>query len=291
MSYDLFFTARREEANLTVASFAEFFRRRKNYQVSDQQAIYENEDTGVAFIFDFDDAEEGEPGGGATLSLNLNYWRPHVFGLEAETELSVLVRELDLAVGDPQGTMEDGEFNSEAFLRGWNEGNEFAYRSFLSNADFDDPFFTAPAAKIEAAWRWNLNKTALQEQLGEDIFVPTIMWSEKEGIAETLVVWGDGIPQAMPEVDSILIVREELAPKKFLRRKQDTSMATWAEVEPLIAEFPIESAALPYRALRYEEPPPHIVEFIKGLTASTGEIVPLERVLDLELVEKARGAA
>ena len=285
MSYDLFFTPRNENANLTAASFAGFFKQRKNYEVTESQAIYQNEDTDVVFIFDLD-AEEGE----GVLSLNLNYWRPHVFGLEADAELSVLVRELDLGVDDPQGVMEDGVYSSEGFLRGWNDGNALAYRSFVNDKEMDS-YFTAPTAKIDSAWRWNFTRGALQEQLGEDIFVPKIMWADKQGVAETMIVWGDAICTLIPRVDNVLIMREELAPKKLFRKQPDASLTPWNEIEPLLAEFPVEQgSSLPYHVLRYAEAPAHIVEFFKARKATKGDILSMDMVLNAELVEKSKKA-
>lgn len=290
MSYDLYFNPRQPDAKLTAASFSDYFRQRKKYEVSEKQAIYQNEDTGVYFIFDLGAPEDEEPGEQSLLSLNLNYLRPHVFGLEAEVEVSALVRKFNLLVGDPQDYMSDGEYSSDGFLRGWNHGNEFGTRAYLNDKEFNDSIFAAPAAKLEAAWRWNFAKAALQEQFGENIFVPTIMWVARNGCAETTVVWGDGMPMAIPEVDAVFIPRDEFAPKKLFRKKPDISLATWSEVEPLIAEFPLETSSLPYRVLGYTEVPPHIIEFVKGRNAMSGnpDIVPLDKVLDLELVEKAK---
>lgn len=287
MSYDLFFYPRQQDARLNITTVKEFFQQRRKYEISEQQAIYQNQDTGVYFIFDFD-ATEGEQSSEAVHFI-LNYFRPHVFGLEADVELTALVREFNLLAGDCQGEMSDGEYSSERFLGGWNAGNEFGYRAMLSE-ELSEPIFTAPAVEIEAAWRWNFTKPALQEHLGEDVFVPTIMWMARGDSVETMIVWGDGYPVAMPMVDNIIIARKELAPKKLLGTEQDYSLVAGSEIEPTLSEFPVERAPLDYRLLRYNEIPPHIIEFIKNRASTAApDIVPLETVLDLELVEKAKG--
>jgi hypothetical protein len=56
MSYDLYIEAGNGKS-LDKKLFAAWFRRRANYQVGKGQALYQNEDTGVYFIFD-------EPNGG-----------------------------------------------------------------------------------------------------------------------------------------------------------------------------------------------------------------------------------
>src|SRR5258707_1150922 len=79
MSYDLYFTKPR----ITQEQFAAFFRGRRNYEVSDRQCVYENQDTGVYFIIDYNEQNGVDPEMiASTASLSLNYYRPHFFGLE-----------------------------------------------------------------------------------------------------------------------------------------------------------------------------------------------------------------
>ena len=120
MSYDLFFTANSGK-KIDKKAFEAHFGGRRNYEVNKKQAVYQNEDTGVYFIFDA--PEDG------VVAFNLNYFRPHVFGLEAAPELEIFATTLGLTPGDPQGEIEEGApFTREAFLRGWNAGNEFTFR-------------------------------------------------------------------------------------------------------------------------------------------------------------------
>jgi hypothetical protein len=290
MSYDLFFRTRDSAAAPAISALAEYFRSRKNYEVSEQQAIYTNESTGIYFIFDLDAESADEDPHNVPLSLNLNYFRPHTFGLEAEIEIGSLVRNFDLLVSDPQNDgMGDGEFSADGFLRGWNTGNEFGYRSILSQQP-GHPVLAAPAAKIEAAWQWNLAKDALQQQLGENVFVPQITFISQDGAVETAAVWGDAIPIALPEVDRILIPREQLAPLKFLIRRKDIVSAGWSDLGLILAEFETVDGPVPYKLLNYQKTPAAVANFIKSFAPMAGkpEIVPAESVLDQELVERAR---
>jgi hypothetical protein len=117
MSYDLYFTNPR----ISKEEFLTYFRGRPNYELSDLQAVYQNEDTGVYFIFDYE-----ESGTDSVASFNLNYYRPHVFGLEAADELSAFIDSFGFAIHDSQiEGMADGAFSKEGFLKGWNAGNEF----------------------------------------------------------------------------------------------------------------------------------------------------------------------
>src|ERR1051325_2662308 len=132
MSYDLYFKSRNQNSKPTPIEFVEYFRQRKNYEVSNQQVVYQNETTGVYFVFDIGELSDMEDSDLLPLSFNLNYLRPHIFGLEAEPEIRSLVEKFSLLVSDDQlDGMSDGEYSTEGFLRGWNKGNEFGYRSIL----------------------------------------------------------------------------------------------------------------------------------------------------------------
>src|SRR5947207_12635263 len=123
MSYDLYFEAGAGK-KLDAKSFGAYFRARRHYQVENGQAVYQNEDTGVYFIFD--EPQEG------VVAFNLNFLRPHVFALEAAGELEKFAKAIAGKVMDPQGdSREPGPFNREVFLRGWDEGNRFAYKAMM----------------------------------------------------------------------------------------------------------------------------------------------------------------
>src|SRR5437870_7865493 len=102
MSYDLFFRGRVLGATLTRNNFAGYFTERRHYELKDSQAWYSNEDTGVYFAFDYnephpnDDADDETDTSLLPVSLNLNYYRPHPFGLEAAPEVSSFVTHFDL---------------------------------------------------------------------------------------------------------------------------------------------------------------------------------------------------
>ena len=100
MSHDLFFLTRRPQP-VSLDAFQSYFASRPHYTLQGNdasQALYENDDTGVYFSFDYsadgsgvDEAVDPDLGSlgwsGTGMSFNLNYWRPHIFGLEAEPEV------------------------------------------------------------------------------------------------------------------------------------------------------------------------------------------------------------
>src|SRR5207244_3141265 len=132
---------------------------RRNFKIDLPQAVYGNEDTGVYFVFDLQGQPDDGEGSAYSAALNINYFRPSFFGLEAEPEVTGFVRAFDLTVVDPQvGGMGEGEYSADLFLNGWNQGNEFGYSAILNNPDNRKGVVSLPTARLMAAWKWNRNK-------------------------------------------------------------------------------------------------------------------------------------
>jgi hypothetical protein len=201
MSYDLSF--RRDQGAPSWDTLARWFAGRRSFKVDDKQAVYENGDTGVYFLFDRSDAA-------VPIAFNINYCRPHVFAFEAEPVLAELVTSFGLGVVDPQGAMADGSYSREGFLQGWNHGNRFACRAMQSQGALGRAY-TLPGARIEAAWRWNgtkgLGMEYLMDRIGElpPCFLPTVMFlAPAPGTAITAAVWDLSMAIAIPDVDIVL---------------------------------------------------------------------------------------
>ncbi len=292
MSYDLFFKAGVPGSEPGIEAFAEYFRGRKNYESSKNQAVYQNEATGVYFVFGLETLEDDEPGL-LPVTFNVNYFRPHIFGLEAEPELSAFVAHFGLKVFDPQmDGMADGEYSGEGFLRGWNTGNGFGYRSILQQNP-NAKLFTLPTAQLEACWQWNLAKDDLQAHYGEDVFVPRYLFLQRDGRAVPTVVWPDGIPIAMPAAELVLIQRKTVLPKRFFRSVEDVVWADWESVRGIVEQYPVEQGALPYRLLHYPSVPPEIVSWLRQLQPSSEEIeaIGVDKILNSELLQQSLSGA
>ena len=210
MSYDLFFHSKKPP---TVAAMKAYFKKQPHFTIHDKRAGYENEVTGVYFGFDFlDEPDEGR----APVAFNLNYFRPHVFGLEAEPAVTAFVAEFKLGIQDPQSEgMGDGPYSPEGFLRGWNAGNRFGHRAIMSHESAPTPL-TLPQAKVEGMWRWNRGKEHAMEYLMDNIgdvppcFVPTVMpMQTAETEVKTLVIWDSEMAVAIPDVDLVLTIDDE----------------------------------------------------------------------------------
>jgi hypothetical protein len=76
MSHDLFLRPRAPRL-VTEKDFTEYFAQRARYKITGSQAWYENEDTGVYFVFELrDEVDREEEGEWFPIVMNVNYFRP-----------------------------------------------------------------------------------------------------------------------------------------------------------------------------------------------------------------------
>ncbi len=210
MSFDLFITPVAYDSDAIAAWFA----KRANYQVSGGHAAYANDDTGVYFNFKFLKSPElpaGDEDSEPHLAFDLNYCRPHVFGLEAETEVAAFLTRFESRIEDPQaGGMGGGPYSREGFLGSWNAGNRFGFQAVGRNMTPPPPW-PAGAALIEAIWKWNLRRASLQAEIGDRIFVPKLRWAVQGANAPVVcAAWTEGVPTLIPHgiATHVLMVRQ-----------------------------------------------------------------------------------
>lgn len=283
MSYDLFMKPK--NGDVLFEHFQSYFESRKNYSIEGPQAWYQNEETGVYFVFEYQGVEEGEEEN-FPLAFNMNYFRPSFFVQEAEPEIREFISKFDLTVDDPQTNgMGVGEFSSEKFVSGWLHGNEFGYQSILR----DNPeVHTLPSIQLEKVWAWNFSKERLQNEVTDDVFVPSIMIFNYQGKTVTACVWPDAIPSIIPPVDILLIGRKKLAQRKFFRKVEDMAIGTWNVVQPLLDRHKNKMQGEAYY-LYYQAVPSEIKQKIRSLTpldVATLERLSVDQVLNRELVQK-----
>ncbi|MEM7476571.1 MAG: hypothetical protein AAF483_16410 [Planctomycetota bacterium] len=274
MSYDLFLKS--NASALDADEFAAYFETRSNYKVDKGHAFYENEDTGVYFSFEVVSDEAN------TVAFNLNYFRPHFFGLEAAPEVSEFISAFNLSIDDPQADgMGEGPFSIEGFLRSWNAGNHFGYRAILAQDERPETQ-VYPTAELERVWRWNLNRGALQNQMGETLFVPKFMFFKGATQASSAVVWPDACPIFIPRADIVIVLRDELSNST----NREVTVAKWSTIEPVLRDFAFDEEHGHYR-LDYEVTPDPIVRFIQELpivSQQPNSGLAYDSVLNAELV-------
>lgn len=292
MSYDLSFLTREGKTLPSMDDMRKYFERRRHYKLSNSQAFYENEDTGVYFSFDF---EESDPADGkdciAPISFNLNFYRPHIFGLEAEPEVSKFVDEFGMLVQDPQiDGMGGGEYSPEGFLRGWNYGNRFGYQALLDSDPPPEHLDVLPTDLIEKYWRWNFGRSDLQERMGDGIFVPMIMFLRHECRIASFVVWSDAMPFVLPEVDSISLYRYELAQRRWFKKKPTIALIPFSRFGSLQLGAEKFSGPMDYWVINHYPPPPELAQLFREEKEIPEKLdgVAVDKILNEELVEEFR---
>lgn len=290
MSYDLYLKPR--SGVLDRATFEAHFSQNRLFEVGADEVAYQNEATGTYFSFawrdiDVEDAQGVEPEPSYPIWFNLNFFRPSTFALEAAPHLTALIRELGLVVCDPQASgMGEGDFSVEGFFAGWNAGNEWAIAKIIEEHGVDEHGGLLPRSEIHRTWRWNLLKAqreAALEQRGIDRFVPTRMYARVDGRAASMIVWPDGIPFESAPTDYVLVIREELAPRGFLRSKPDQVLLRWSDLDPVIERHAsVDPDGVV--ALTFDSVPRDVASFVRKLPAREPNVRVLspDRVLDAE---------
>lgn len=281
MSYDLYLMPEPFDADALRAWFAS----RRHYKVSEAEAWYANDDTGVYFGFAI--------AADAPVAFNLNYFRPHIFGLEADAELTAFTQQFKCALEDPQGGMD--VYSSGGFLDGWNSGNRSAFEIMGSKGETP---LAANSALIEAAWNWNRDRAAMQAEAGDKVFVPKVCWVQPEvGDAPlACVTWTWGIPTVIPEnlVTRLVLVRDS-KPKltdMFARNKQRQAEFKLLNVEDGIRLRGVEKTRLGGRDVLLA-PATGSLEvqtlFMGNWGPAQFSIMPADKICGMDLVALATG--
>jgi hypothetical protein len=144
-----------------------------------------------------------------------------------------------------------------------------------------------PGEKLQAIWRWNLNRNRRQEELGKDIFVPKISPLFQAGTILTTAVWTDAIPIELPEVDVVLIVLDEY--KGMFERTGSVRSMPFDELRPSLDEFTGSHEPVKHWHLGYTRPPKALIRLVRKARKVSGRfaMVSWDRVLDAELLAKA----
>lgn len=205
MSYDLYLSS----PQLSREAFERYFEGRPNYQ---EVGVYTNEVTGVYFHFEYvnPDAEEKpdedspEILRGRHVAFSLNFFRPHIFALEAEPELTAFVKTFRCEIHDPQfDGLGDGPYNPEGFLRGWTNGNASGYAAMMSEklGGGADGVVIADDEAIELVWRWNRELATAQAAFSGVHFFPRVYWAKQPDSTTPIAfaIWGEGIATAIPQ--------------------------------------------------------------------------------------------
>lgn len=232
MSYDLYFY-KLKGTSLTENQIASYLT--DNLVPASEgsnQWFYENQDTEVYYSFDQNEPEEDpesielyesfEGFDNSHFSFNLNFMRPSFFGLEAFQFIEQFVKDLNLYVFNPQSASENPyKPTKEELFDSWNKTN------LWSSSDHFDKTQSCyiPADKSNTIWNYNYNRSRLQNELGDQYFVPKIFYFKTKNANEVITVtsWTEHIPNVIPPADYFLLTRQY---KKLFKTVKDNILVS-----------------------------------------------------------------
>lgn len=237
MSFDLFFYQPIAD-NKSQSDIAQYLSENLTTKHEEfDQWFFENERTGVYYLFEFDEPKllpEDDPEDTvhpkfygcsySGFSFNLNFGRPDFFGREAFIFVEKFINDLGLSVFDPQSSSETDTLTRPTgpeMCESWIDSNRRA-TGVIREQD-PNAFVYFPPGITDAAWNYNFNADRLQAELGDEYYVPTILFlrEKKSGNPVTAVTWNQHIPNVFPPVDFVFLIREY---RKLFRAVKETGV-------------------------------------------------------------------
>ena len=249
----------------------DYFRRGRWYDVEPGGATYADTDTGVVF----DIGWEGEEAEIDRVTFRLQTGRPAIYGREAIEEIETFGEAFETSV--------------DVTLADWREANRQAVGERLDAGETGD-LYAMEDEVLEEAWRWNRVRRDLQEELGNTIFVPRILFFEDaEGIRRG-IVWPDAIPMALPEVDFVLVSAPDQSAESDAPRAHRVEYADLVEATADNAEE--RTDPVPHLELRWEEAPTDLMAELVSAenVADPDDLTGLacDRIFELSLTQSDR---
>ena len=241
MSYDLFFYKRKTDP-IAKSAIEAYLNELPNLNGNvENQWFFQNEDTGAYWSFEYYPPDENdtdieidegfEDFEDTNFMFNINFVRPNFFGQEAFPIAEKIAEDLNLYIFNPQGEAIPKSYEKGSFEKEWKETNiKFA------KTNFDEWGLNYLEENTsDTSWRHNLHRAELQNQYGNEYFVPKIFYVKKHDshIVETLCVWPEHIPYILPKVD-IVLVQKKIS--KFFWRKKEEGLVRYSELIELLGE-------------------------------------------------------
>lgn len=190
--------------------------------------------------------------------------------------------ELDLYVLNPQDNAGIPEKNTDTSLfLSWSAGNNWSSRDYFTEvgAYFIDP------TKANRVWHYNYNRNQLQDELGEEYFVPKIFFSrmKENNQVITLSSWVQHIPTIIPPADYFMLGKEYRSWFKLVKELVPVDYTTLINTfDGDLEEYPFDGCKIIH---------PHISERIGKkfnrmsspiLQDDLGEMIPMEKLFNYQ---------
>lgn len=297
---DLKFVLALPHPAISKQDFIAFFSHRLNYNVEDNFATYENEDTDVEFCFEYlsgnDDLDVNVKKRENIILITICYCRPHVFALEASMEIENLIYHFQFKRTSAHLAGFEGNvykiFIKKKFINSWNKGNKIAIENLVSEDDFKkNNFFEMKTLDIEKYWNWNFERKNRYDLIPSRVAISRFWFIVIEKKLYTAVVWSDGSPILLPKADFVILKRNKIDfenPEKSTYEKW-RSLVPFSIVETILKNFSISTEfGFDAYKLFYEKCPEFVSDFFKKLTPC-GNFYPVAMCCILNEVDKMRG--
>lgn len=277
--------------SITNKQFSLYFENRANYKLENDEASYDNEDTGVNFKFTFLENSVKAVNGNVVFTIDLIC--PHYFAVEADIELSYFVERFKCRMIVP--TRRKDQIPKDGFILDWNHRNESSYATALKTILKDDVMPSRPTEELAAIWKWNFSRDYLTDHLiKNDVFMPMIQFNDIAGSLQSVVVWPAHIRTIIPVVDSVVILRQHNNPTSRCSFIMDNTsyeicIATYSEARSVLEPYSkMDGNVMTSVSSLSDTVPASVLNFANSLMPVTGKIgrVKMQCVLDKELVEK-----
>ena len=276
MSFDLYFSCPDSSIPSTL-ELKEYFGAAPLFQVNDVaddgvQFWYRNEATGVYCDFSYSplDARELEGYGASGLSFHLNYSRPSFFAYETMPLVQAFCQRFNLLVEDPQDETRQSAEESR-LIKSWRAHNSNSVRGLTAVSQEEGiELHYLPEHQASKWWRYMSVRQQIEENLTEDIFVPSIMilLSSAQQLF-TMIVWPKGIAQFFPGCDYVYVARDK---KRLFGTSEETGLvasdSVIATIGPLLEDYEANGLRLKYLK---PDKAPRVQQSIKRL-----ELEPIE---------------
>lgn len=204
-SHDVYFAAAPGAQPPTVDTIARWLGERPRWKVDGGQAEYENPLTGVDLNATIE-ADGDAPEGRVPVVVWMSGLRAHHAIEEMAVELEALVDAFTLLVVDDRDANTTRRFDRAWLFEEHEKFNRTMHdhRFRYLGSDHDE---VLERSRLDEVIGWNRKRDELASAIGEEVFVPQILFYEQAGSVGTFVAWADGLAARVPRVDAIQTTR------------------------------------------------------------------------------------
>lgn len=246
MSYDLYFY-KKKSSNQSEKDIINYLNNSEYLTVEENETqwSYFNEETGVYFGIDLNEPNTEEEDieiwdnfseyENLNFNFTINFIRPNFFGYESFPILEKIIEDLDIYLLNPQD--ENDPDNPHKFEKGYLEKQWIRHNEQLIIQNFEE-FKVEYYDKEKSDYIWNFSfiRNELQENLEEDIFVPSyfLLKNKIDNQIYRVCVWPKHIPIILPPVDFVIVQKEY---RKFFKKVEESGLVSIKQINEKFGNY------------------------------------------------------